>query len=127
MAQVNDVHAATAQTPPAASAGASSWQPLRQPVFRMLWIATVVSNIGSWMNDVGVNWTMLTLSADPLSVALVQAASSLPMFLFALPSGVMADIVDRRKYLLFSQLWVFIAAAGLTLFLSSGWSRRWCC
>jgi MFS family permease len=112
MAQVNDVHAATVQTPSAASAGASSWQPLRQPVFRMLWIATVVSNIGSWMNDVGVNWTMLTLSANPLSVALVQAASSLPMFLFALPSGVMADIVDRRKYLLFSQLWVFIAAAG---------------
>jgi hypothetical protein len=81
MAQVNDVHAATVQTPSAASAGASSWQPLRQPVFRMLWIATVVSNIGSWMNDVGVNWTMLTLSANPLSVALVQAASSLPMFL----------------------------------------------
>lgn len=110
MAQVNDIHEA-----PAPSAPASSWQPLQNRVFRMLWIATVVSNIGSWMNDVGVNWTMLTLSADPLSVALVQAASSLPMFLFALPSGVMADIVDRRKYLLFSQVWVFIAAAGLTI------------
>ncbi|WP_044180024.1 MFS transporter, partial [Phytobacter massiliensis] len=122
MAQVNDVHAATAQAAlaTAAPAAASSWQPLRQPVFRMLWIATVVSNIGSWMNDVGVNWTMLTLSADPLAVALVQAASSLPMFLFALPSGVMADIVDRRKYLLFSQLWVFIAAAGLTLLSLAG-------
>ncbi|ALB68927.1 MFS permease [Cronobacter dublinensis 1210] len=117
MAQVNDVHTASAATPPVA---ASSWAPLRQPVFRMLWIATVVSNIGSWMNDVGINWTMLTLSADPLAVALVQAASSLPMFLFALPSGVMADIVDRRKYLLFSQLWVFIAAAGLTLLSAAG-------
>ncbi|EOY5383563.1 MFS transporter [Cronobacter dublinensis] len=119
MAQVNDVHTATAQTA-AAPATVSSWSPLRQPVFRMLWIATVVSNIGSWMNDVGINWTMLTLSADPLAVALVQAASSLPMFLFALPSGVMADIVDRRKYLLFSQLWVFIAAAGLTLLSAAG-------
>jgi len=123
MAQVNDIHAATAQaaavtTQPAA---VSSWQPLRNPIFRMLWIATVVSNIGSWMNDVGVNWTMLTLSADPLSVAMVQAASSLPMFLFALPSGVMADIVDRRKYLLFSQVWVFIAAAGLTLLSLAGY------
>ena len=118
MAQANDIHAAAAQA--AAPAGASSWQPLRQPLFRMLWIATVVSNIGSWMNDVGINWSMLTLSADPLSVALVQAASSLPMFLFALPSGVMADIVDRRKYLLFSQLWVFIAAAGLTLLSVTG-------
>lgn len=47
----------------------------------MLWIATVVSNVGSWMSDVGINWSMLTLSADPLDIALVQAASSLPMFL----------------------------------------------
>ena len=124
MAQVNDIqavpHDADVVTAAPAAAAASPWQPLRQPVFRMLWIATVVSNIGSWMNDVGVNWTMLTLSADPLSVALVQAASSLPMFLFALPSGVMADIVDRRKYLLFSQIWVFIAAAGLTLLSFTG-------
>mgnify|MGYP000882212385 CR=1 FL=1 len=119
MVQVNDIHTAAAQTTAAPATG-SSWSPLRQPVFRMLWIATVVSNIGSWMNDVGINWTMLTLSADPLAVALVQAASSLPMFLFALPSGVMADIVDRRKYLLFSQLWVFIAAAGLTLLSAAG-------
>lgn len=121
MAQVNDIQQVTqdaAAVVPVTSA--SPWQPLRQPIFRMLWIATVVSNIGSWMNDVGVNWTMLTLSADPLSVALVQAASSLPMFLFALPSGVMADIIDRRKYLLFSQLWVFIAATGLTALSFTG-------
>lgn len=119
MAQINDVHATTAQAA-APATHVSSWQPLRQPVFRMLWIATVVSNIGSWMNDIGINWSMLTLSTDPLAVALVQAASSLPMFLFALPSGVMADIVDRRKYLLFSQLWTFIAAAGLTVLSLTG-------
>jgi MFS family permease len=119
LAQVNDLHdvAVDAAIPDVA---ASPWQPLRQRVFRTLWIATVVSNIGSWMNDVGVNWSMLTLSADPLSVAMVQAASSLPMFLFALPSGVMADIVDRRKYLLFSQVWVFIAAAALALLSFTG-------
>ncbi len=116
MTQVNDVRDAHVETTPAVS----PWQPLSQPVFRMLWIATVVSNVGSWMSDVGINWSMLTLSADPLDIALVQAASSLPMFLFALPSGVMADIVDRRKYLLFSQLWVFIAAAGLTLLSFTG-------
>ncbi|WP_155025505.1 MFS transporter [Enterobacter hormaechei] len=118
MTQVNDVRDAHVETTPASAA--SPWQPLSQPVFRMLWIATVVSNVGSWMSDVGINWSMLTLSADPLDIALVQAASSLPMFLFALPSGVMADIVDRRKYLLFSQLWVFIAAAGLTLLSFTG-------
>ncbi|VTP63311.1 enterobactin exporter EntS [Leclercia adecarboxylata] len=97
MTQITDSHV---EHPPAPAM--STWQPLHQRVFRMLWIATVVSNVGSWMSDVGVNWSMLTLSADPLDIALVQAASSLPMFLFALPSGVMADIVDRRKYLLFS-------------------------
>ena len=118
MTQVNDVRDAHVETTPARAV--SPWQPLSQPVFRMLWIATVVSNVGSWMSDVGINWSMLTLSADPLDIALVQAASSLPMFLFALPSGVMADIVDRRKYLLFSQLWVFIAAAGLTVLSFTG-------
>jgi MFS family permease len=79
----------------------------------MLWIATVVSNIGTWMNDVGASWLMLTLDSNPLMVALVQAAGSLPMFLFALPSGVMADIVDRRKYLIFAQLWMLAVAASL--------------
>ncbi|MGC0103882.1 MFS transporter, partial [Enterobacter asburiae] len=118
MTQVNDVRDAHVETTHASTV--SPWQPLSQPVFRMLWIATVVSNVGSWMSDVGINWSMLTLSADPLDIALVQAASSLPMFLFALPSGVMADIVDRRKYLLFSQLWVFIAAAGLTVLSFTG-------
>lgn len=118
MTQVNDVRDAHVETTSAPTV--SPWQPLSQPVFRMLWIATVVSNVGSWMSDVGINWSMLTLSADPLDIALVQAASSLPMFLFALPSGVMADIVDRRKYLLFSQLWVFIAAAGLTVLSFTG-------
>lgn len=77
MTQVNDVRDAHVETTPAVS----PWQPLSQPVFRMLWIATVVSNVGSWMSDVGINWSMLTLSADPLDIALVQAASSLPMFL----------------------------------------------
>lgn len=121
MAQVNDIqdvaHDVEEDHP---TVSASPWSPLKQPVFRMLWLATVVSNIGSWMNDVGVNWTMLTLSTDPLAVAMVQAAASLPMFLFALPSGVLADIIDRRKYLLFSQLWVFIAAALLTVLSFTG-------
>ncbi|TKI07834.1 MFS transporter [Martelella alba] len=100
--------------------GRSAWRPLRQPVFRLLWIATVVSNVGSWMSDVGTSWTMLMLNADPLWVALVQAAGSLPMCLFALPSGVMADIIDRRRYLLFSQCWVFAVAAGLSLLAAAG-------
>ncbi|MEY8710435.1 MFS transporter [Mangrovibacter phragmitis] len=126
MAQVNDIQSSSPEQDDTVTVRPSSpWQPLRQPVFRTLWLATVVSNIGSWMNDVGVNWSMLTLSSDPLAVALVQASSSLPMFLFALPSGVMADIVDRRKYLLFSQVWVFIVAASLTLLSAAGLVTPW--
>ncbi|QJT80730.1 MFS transporter [Kosakonia sp. MUSA4] len=118
MTQQNELEAAVTVSPFQPSA--SAWQPLHQRVFRMLWIATVVSNIGSWMSDIGVNWTMLSLSADPLAVALVQAASSLPMFLFVLPAGVLADIIERRKILLFSQVWSFCAAAGLALLSFTG-------
>lgn len=103
-----------------AAVASSSWSPLRQRVFRMLWIATVASNIGSWMSDVGTSWMMLTLNSDPLMVAMVQAAGSLPMFLFALPSGVMADIIDRRKYLLFSQIWVLAVAILMSLLAVTG-------
>lgn len=91
----------------------SSWSPLQNKLFRALWLATVASNIGTWMHDVGAGWMMTSLSSDPFMVALVQAATSLPMFLFALPSGVLADIVDRRKYLLFAQIWMLLTAAAL--------------
>ena len=102
-----------AASPGSAAGGGSAWSPLRHPVFRMLWIATVASNIGTWMNDVGAAWMMTTLAPDPLMVALVQAAGSLPMFLFALPSGVLADILDRRKYMIFAQIWMLITGAAL--------------
>ncbi|SFT66204.1 Predicted arabinose efflux permease, MFS family [Kosakonia arachidis] len=118
MTQQNELKAAVTVSPVQPSA--SAWQPLHQRVFRMLWMATVVSNIGSWMSDIGINWTMLSLSTDPLAVALVQAASSLPMFLFVLPAGVLADIIERRKILFFSQVWSFCAAAGLALLSFTG-------
>ncbi|SFG49382.1 Predicted arabinose efflux permease, MFS family [Novosphingobium sp. CF614] len=85
--------------------------PLRDRVFRALWIATIVSNVGTWMHDVGAGWLMTSLSAEPLMVALVQAATTLPMFLLALPGGAMADIVDRRKLLMGAQLFGLVAAA----------------
>ena len=96
-----------------ANTGTSPWSPLRQPVFRMVWIATVASNVGTWMHDVGASWMMTSLNPDPFMIAMVQAAGSLPMFLFALPSGVLADIVDRRKYLLVAQIWMLVTAAAL--------------
>ncbi len=84
----------------------SPWAPLSQPVFRMLWGVWFASNICMWMNDVASAWMMTSLTASPAMVALVQSASSLPVFLLGLPSGALADIIDRRRYLIFTQFWV---------------------
>src|SRR5438552_1415573 len=89
---------------------ASAWVPFRHPAFRALWIATVSSNIGSWMQSVAAGWLMTSLSPSPMMVALVQAATMLPMFLFALPAGVLDDIVDRRKVLMLANAWSLINA-----------------
>ena len=91
----------------------SPWAPLSQPVFRMLWGVWFAANICLWMNDVAAAWTMTTLTDSPVMVALVQSASSLPVFLLGLPSGALADIIDRRRYLIFTQFWV--AAVGTLL------------
>jgi MFS family permease len=79
---------------------ASPWSPFRHPAFAVIWTATVVSNIGSWMYSAASAWLMTTLDSDPRTVALVQVASSLPIFLFAIPAGAIADIVDKRRFLL---------------------------
>jgi len=76
-----------------------------------MWIAAVASNIGTWMHTVGASWLMTTLAASPLLVALVQTATTLPVFLLGLPAGVMADLVDRRRLLIFTQSWMLGVAA----------------
>jgi predicted MFS family arabinose efflux permease len=81
----------------------SSWSPFRHRVFTVMWIATLVSNIGTWMYNAGSGWLMTSLSADPLVISLVQVATSLPMFLFAMPAGAFTDIIDRRKFLIFGE------------------------
>ena len=96
--------------PATAAAPASAWAPLRRSAFRALWLATVVSNIGTWMHDVGAAWLMTSLSPSATMVALVQTATSLPMFLLVLPAGALADLLDRRRFLLAAQLWMMLAA-----------------
>lgn len=85
----------------------STWVALNMPLFRGLWIASLISQVGTWMHDVGASWLMASLSTSPLMVSLVQTATALPMLLLVVPSGALADIVDRRKILLFSQSWMF--------------------
>ncbi|MDT0575130.1 MFS transporter [Croceicoccus sp. F390] len=86
------------------------WSPFRFPAFTVLWVATVISNIGTWMHDVGAGWLMTELSASPAIVAAVQAATTLPIFLFALLAGAVADIVDRRKLLLIANTFLSVVA-----------------
>jgi MFS family permease len=83
---------------------------LRSAIFRGLLIATLVSNIGDWMESVGEAWLMTSLSGTPFMVALVQGSASLPVFLVALPAGTLADILDRRRLLLLTQAWMFFVA-----------------
>jgi predicted MFS family arabinose efflux permease len=91
----------------------AAWMPLREPLFRSLWIAAVVSYTGTWMQNVGAGWLMTQLSDSPLMVSLVQAASAIPVFIAVLPAGALADMVDRRRLLLFTQSWMIVAAAAL--------------
>src|SRR5262245_39745186 len=94
-------------------ADASALSPFRHPAFTVLWVATVVSNVGTWMQSAAAAWLMTNLDPHPLSVALVQVAAALPMFIFALPAGALADIVDRRKLLIATQGATVLLAAGL--------------
>jgi MFS family permease len=92
-----------------------TWAPLKILPFRAFWFAALGSNIGTWINGVSSAWVMTDLSPSPVMVSLVQAATSLPMVLFALAAGALTDIVDRRRYLLFTQIWMAAAAAMLTV------------
>jgi len=93
----------------------ASLAPFEGRVFRMLWTAWLAANITMWMNDVAAAWLMTTLTTSAVMVALVQAASTLPVFLLGLPSGALADILDRRRYFAATQLWVALNATVLAV------------
>ena len=105
----------TSMTPPGATSAPtqhdSSLAPLRYPVYAVLWLATVVSNVGTWMQNATSGWLMTTLDPDPFLVSMVQVATSLPLFIFAIPAGALADIVDRRRLLIVSQIAIVVIVA----------------
>lgn len=98
----------------------SPWGPLTSPVFRMLWGTWMIANICMWMNDVAAAWLMTSMTTTPLWVALVQSASTLPVFLLGLPSGALADILDRRRYFIMTQFWVAGVATLLCIAVIAG-------
>jgi MFS family permease len=93
----------------------SAWSPLANPVFRALWLAILLGNVGTWIHDVAATWHMADMTGSPLMVAAVQSATTLPMALLALFAGTLADIVDRRRYLIATQVFMMSVAALLAL------------
>jgi MFS family permease len=102
--------APTTQAAAAAQAPHSPWSPFRHATFTVVWIATLVSNIGGWMYSSASAWLMTSLDADPRMVSLVQVAATLPMVLFALPAGALADIVDKRRFLIGAEIFVALVS-----------------
>jgi MFS family permease len=90
----------------------TGFEPLRSALFRNLWIASTISNLGGWMQDTAGTWLMTLLTTSPLLIALMQTAASLPVVMLGLLAGATADIFDRRRLLLFWQAWM-LAAVGL--------------
>ena len=112
------------QPPPAGAATPApptALSPLKHLAFRMLWATWLVANTCMWMNDVAAAWLMTSLATSPLWVALVQSASTLPVLLLGLPSGALADMLDRRRFLIATQLWVAAVACLMCLTLWMGW------
>src|ERR1700736_4827861 len=94
----------------------STFAALRNPAFRKLWFAGVLSGTCVAAHDFAATWVMYKLGASALFLSLMSTAASLPFFLFTLPAGALADIVGRRKFLCVMNLWLAIAAAMLAVF-----------
>lgn len=103
----------------------SAWAPLREPLFRSLWTAAVISYTGTWMQNVGAGWLMTEMTMSPFMVGLVQAAATLPVFLVILPAGALADMMDRRRLLLITQGWMVLASGTLGLMTLTSCTGPW--
>ncbi|MFJ5382131.1 MFS transporter [Cupriavidus sp. CER94] len=102
---------------PSTARSSGSFAPLAQSTFAVLWVATILGNIGSFMRDVASAWLATDLSSSPAAVATIQAAATLPVFLLAIPAGVLSDILDRRRFLIVIQI-ALAAVSGSLAFLS---------
>jgi MFS family permease len=101
------------------------WSPLEHPTFREVWTASVVSNVGTWMQSVSAAWLMTQLTPSALMVALVQTATTLPSFFLGYIAGTIADLFDRRRYLLFAQSWLMVTAFTLSMLTFAGLTGPW--
>ena len=95
--------------------------PFRHAAFAVIWTATLVSNVGGWMYSAASGWLMTSLNPDPFIVALVQVADTLPICLLALPAGALADIFDKRKFLIVVEVLTTVVSAIYAAIVGLGW------
>lgn len=110
---------------PAPVASTSGFAPLRIPLFRDRWIASTVSSVGTWMQDTAGTWLMTSLTGSPLLIALMQTAASLPVLILGLLAGATADIFDRRRLLIFWQVWMLSSVSILAVLTFFGHISPW--
>ena len=103
----------------------SPWAPLSTPIFRWFWIASIVSNLGTWVHEVGAGWLMTSLDPSPEMVSSVRVAMTVPMLLMAIPAGLIVDAVDRRKLLIVTQLILLTTASTLATLTFTGKITSW--
>ena len=115
-------YASRSEVPPQPVSG---FAPLRIPLFRDRWIASTISSVGTWMQDTAGTWLMTTLTASPLLIALMQTAASLPVLALGLLAGATADLLDRRRLLIFWQAWMLGSVAVLAVLTFVGWISPW--
>src|ERR1700709_2163717 len=120
-----DTAPATESPNPPSAASASGFAPLRIPLFRDRWIASTISSVGTWMQDTAGTWLMTSLTASPLLIALMQTAASLPVLLLGLLAGATADIFDRRRLLIFWQVWMLSSVGILAILTFLGHVSPW--
>ena len=111
--------------PQSAPPGPSALSPLRHPVFRAIWIASMASNFGGLIQSVGASWMMTSITASAEMVALVQASITLPIMLLSLFAGAVADSLDRRKVMLGAQLFMLAVSVALALCAWAGLITPW--
>src|SRR5215469_4324497 len=98
--------------------GSSTWTALRDPVYRTMWFASLISGTCVAAHDTAATWTMNRVSESPLFLSLMATTASLPFFFFTLPAGALADMIDRKRIMLVMTVWLALAAGGLAI---TGW------
>ena len=98
----------------------SAWAPFASRAFLWLWLANTVSALGTWIQNTTSAWIMTDLAPSPMMVSLVQAAAQLPVLLLALPAGALADLMDRKRHLILTNMLMLAASAALAIIAALG-------